>query len=82
MCPPDHNLDRFIFVKHTIVNIMITIERCQPWRNIIMIIILTSKCIGRKTEARGGNGEMPAAARGDGMIGGGTPGDDDGDDDD
>ena len=24
---------------------------------------------------------MPAAARGDGMIGGGTPGDDDGDDD-
>ena len=39
----------------------------------IIMIILTSRCIGRKTEARGGNGEIPAAARGDGMMGGGTP---------
>ena len=37
------------------------------------MIILTSRCIGRKTEARGGKGEIPAAARGDGMMGGGTP---------
>ena len=34
---------------------------------------MTSRCIGRKTEARGGNGEIPAAALGDGMMGGGTP---------
>ena len=54
----------------------------------MIIIKITSRCIGRKTEARGGNGEIPAAARGDGMIGGGTPDhhddfdDDDFDDDD
>ena len=34
---------------------------------------MTSRCIGRKTEARGGKGEIPAAALGDGMMGGGTP---------
>ena len=45
----------------------------------MIIIKITSRCIGRKTEARGGRGEIPAAARGDGMIGGGTP---DFDDDD
>ena len=45
----------------------------------MIIIKITSRCIGRKTEARGGNGEIPAAARGDGMIGGGIP---DFDDDD
>ena len=39
----------------------------------MMIKMITSRCIGRKTEARGGKGEIPAAARGDGMMGGGTP---------
>ena len=37
------------------------------------ISITTSRCIGRKHEARGGNGETPATDRGDGMMGGGTP---------
>ena len=38
--------------------------------------MITSRCIGRKQEARAaGRGEIPAAARGDAMIqGGGTPG--------
>ena len=40
---------------------------------ILIITMMTSRCIGRKTEARGGNGEIPAAALGDGMMGGGTP---------
>ena len=42
----------------------------------LFLVVITSRCIGRKQEARaGGRGEMPDADRGDAMMqGGGTPG--------